>query len=94
MVQGKTVHTIIYDEVDFMDLESRVLAVDLSSGPDQSFIVGGRQKDGLIIIDECRPLMSEEIYQLILGRQPKKAKPKRQPDWARHNQAPRSYRRR
>jgi hypothetical protein len=101
MAAGKTVHTIIYDDCpDFTDLELRVLGMDLSSGPDQSIAVTGRlsgTEPSFIIIDDIEPMVSEEIYNFMreLGVKKKKpAKPFKQPDWARHNQAPRSARRR
>jgi hypothetical protein len=93
---AKTIHQIIYD-ADFADIESRVLGVDLAKGDDHSVVVTGRRNDGFIIIDEVRPLLKEELELLLKefgAKKPKPMTPNRQPDWARHNQAPRSFRRR
>lgn len=88
-----TIHQIIWsDEYAF--------AIDYSHGDDQAVMVTGRlsgTKPSFIIIDEVQPLLSEELYDFVreLGVKEKKpARPTKQPDWARHNQAPRSARRR
>jgi hypothetical protein len=93
---GKTIHQIAYS-----DIESRVLGIDPASPDgDMTVAITGRMsgtEPGFIIIDECRPLLSEELEYLLKEFGAKERKPRlpaKQPEWARHNQAPRSAKRR
>jgi hypothetical protein len=94
--RGKTIHQIAY-----ADIESRVLVCDPASPDgDMTVAVTGRlsgNEPTFIIIDEYQPLLSEELELLLKefgAKKEDRSVPKKQPEWARHNQAPRSAKRR
>lgn len=81
---AKTIHEMLWDKggIDYTAIEAQALA-----GMEPKFI----------IIDEARPLIAEELELLLKEfgvKEPKPKRPTKQPEWARHNQAPRSVRKR
>lgn len=88
MITGRTIHQIFLD--DILDIDTTVYGADYTEH--EGVVVFGRKAiDNLIIIDEVGPLLSRELERLI---RPKERKSSKQPDWAKHNQAPRSVRKR
>lgn len=84
---AKTIHQMLWDKGGIAEQTGTIVYGDKA-------LAGYTPK--FVIIDEIRPLVDEEIRLLLKefgAKQPKPRRNPKQPEWARHNQAPRSARR-
>jgi hypothetical protein len=93
---GKKAKWVIFDDIEDI-IDTRVLGIDWSHDEQAGVVVYGQKAvDNFIIIDEVRPLISRDLERdlIAVGLIKKPSQPNKQPEWARHNQAPRSARKR
>lgn len=91
-----TIHDLLFDrqvgDYRLFQVDHDLIGIDVGGDGTGVIVFGQKAIDNLIIIDEVHSI-EEKLFKLLTERHRKPQRPTKQPDWARHNQAPRSFRR-